>query len=51
MAQFKPPDNLNFDNPKWEEWKKSFEAFSLITELKEKNRGSSNCNSKILHGN
>ena len=36
MAQFKPPDKLNFENPKWEEWKKSFEAFSLFTELNEK---------------
>lgn len=36
MAQFQPPEKLNFADPRWEEWKNSFLAFSLITELKKK---------------
>ena len=36
MAQFQPPEKLNFSNPRWEEWKSTFEAFALITELKTK---------------
>ena len=36
MAQFQPPEKLNFTDPRWEEWKNSFLAFSLITELNKK---------------
>ena len=36
MAYFQPPEKLNFTDPRWEEWKNSFLAFSLITELNKK---------------
>ena len=36
MAQFQPPEKLNFSDPRWEEWKSTFEAFALVTELKTK---------------
>ena len=35
-SAFKPPEELDFKEPKWEEWKQRFEAYRLITELQKK---------------
>ena len=35
-SAFKPPEELDFKEPKWEEWKQRFEAFRVITDLKKK---------------
>ena len=34
MTTFKPPEQLDFQNPRWEEWKTRFETYRLISELK-----------------
>ena len=36
MTQFKPPEPLNFENPKWDEWIKNFNIYRIITELDKK---------------
>ena len=33
---FKPPENMDFDNPNWNEWKSSFMMYRKITELDKK---------------
>ena len=33
---FKPPKEIDFENPRWVEWKTSFETYRLITELAKK---------------
>ena len=33
---FKPPEPLNFENPKWDEWSKTFEMYRILTGLDEK---------------
>lgn len=36
MSNFKPPDKLDFQKPNWEEWKKTFLTYRLISGLEEK---------------
>ena len=33
---FKPPREFDFDNPKWDEWIKSFEMYRKLTGLDKK---------------
>ena len=36
MAQYKPPNPLNFSEPNWPKWKSQYETFRLLTDLKSK---------------
>ena len=36
MTTFKPPEELDFKDPKWDEWKQRFETYRMITELTKK---------------
>ena len=36
MTHFKPPEQLDFKNPKWEDWKAAFLTYRMITELDKK---------------
>ena len=33
MAQYKPPNPLNFSEPNWPKWKSQYETFRLLTKL------------------
>ena len=33
MAQYKPPNQLNFSEPNWQKWKSQYETFRLLTKL------------------
>ena len=35
MAQYKPPNPLNFVEPNWPKWKSQYETFRLLTKLGE----------------
>ena len=35
---FKPPENMDFDNPNWIEWKSAFLMYRKITELDKKDQ-------------
>ena len=36
MAQYKPPNPLNFSEPNWPKWKALYETFRLLTDLQHK---------------
>ena len=36
MAQYKPPNPLNFAEPNWPKWKSQYETFRLLTDLLDK---------------
>ena len=36
MSNFKPPQAFDYDNPKWNEWSKTFEIYRKITKLDKK---------------
>ena len=36
MAQYKPPNQLNFSEPNWLKWKSQYETFRLLTEIGKK---------------
>lgn len=36
MAQYKPPNQLNFSEPNWLKWKSQYETFRLLTEIEKK---------------
>ena len=38
MTSFKPPENMDFDNPNWPEWKGAFLMYRRITELDKKDQ-------------
>ena len=38
MAQYRSPAPLNFEDPRWNDWKAQFMTFRLVTELDKKNK-------------